>query len=62
MAEQAVYWWANYAALRPALLEWTGQKCRSVSYGGLANMASALAGHLQSIGVTRGDRVGVLRS
>lgn len=61
MARQACFDWLDQPA-RLAIIDLSGDGRRDVSYGALAGMVSGLAGHLASVGVARGDRVGVLRS
>ena len=44
-----------------AIIDMTGPERRDVSFGKLQGMANQLANYLASLGVQRGDRIGVLR-
>jgi acetyl-CoA synthetase len=61
MATQVCDGWAARAPERVAIIDLTGGR-RDVSYGVLRRLADGLAHDLVARGVTRGDRVGVLRS
>lgn len=61
MATQVCDDWAARAPERVAIIDLTDGR-RDVSYGELRQMADGLAYDLVARGVTRGDRVGVLRS
>ncbi len=61
MATQVCDGWAARAPDRVAIIDLTDRR-RDVSYGELRHMADGLAHDLVARGVTRGDRVGVLRS
>jgi acetyl-CoA synthetase len=62
MAAQVCDDWAARAPERLAIRDLSGDAPRAVSYGALRAMADGLAQALVAQGVTRGDRVGVLRS
>ncbi|MEL7012777.1 MAG: AMP-binding protein [Pseudomonadota bacterium] len=62
MATEVCDVWAEAEPGRTALLEPSGDGVRRISYEELRAMADALAHALADRGVTRGDRVGVLRS
>jgi acetyl-CoA synthetase len=62
MAAQVCDDWAEAAPERVAIVDLSGEGPREVSYGALRGMADGLAQGLLARGVTRGDRVGVLRS
>jgi acetyl-CoA synthetase len=62
MAAQVCDGWAARSPARTAIIDMTGARRRDVSYGTLREMAEQLATGLADRGVTRGDRVGVLRS
>lgn len=53
--------WAASAPEQTAILDCASPEVVPVSFAELNSLASALAQHLQSIGVRRGDRVGVFR-
>ncbi len=53
--------WADAEPDRLAIIDMTGGARRDVSFGELRDIADRLANHLASLGVERGDRVGVLR-
>ncbi len=61
MAVQACDSWAARAPERLAIIDLTDGR-REISYGALRRMADGLAHELVARGVSRGDRVGVLRS
>ena len=61
MARQVCFDWLDQPQ-RLAIIDLSGEGRRDVSYGALAGMAGGLAGYLATLGVARGDRVGVLRS
>jgi acetyl-CoA synthetase len=54
--------WAVQDPNRTAIIDLTDIERRDVSFGELQRLSNKLALHLQSLGVTVGDRVGVLRS
>lgn len=54
--------WAETTPDAPAIVDWTGEASREVSFAQLRQMADALAHALKAKGVARGDRVGVLFS
>ncbi len=62
MAEQACFDWAARDPSRLAIIEVAGDARLDLTYGDLAARVRGLAAYLAGQGVTRGDRVGVLRS
>ena len=62
MATQVCDDWAAREPARTAIIDMTGPVRRDVSYAALRAMAESLATALADRGVTKGDRVGVLRS
>ncbi len=62
MAAQACDDWAAQEPERLAILDLSDGAARRITYGDLRRMADALAHGLAALGVSRGDRVGVLRS
>ncbi|PVH30074.1 AMP-binding protein [Pararhodobacter oceanensis] len=61
MARQACFDWLATPE-RLAITDLSEGARRDISYGELARMTSALANHLAGLGVSRGDRVAVLRA
>lgn len=53
--------WASAEPDRTAIIDMTGGTRRDVSYGDLRNMSNQLANLLTGLGVSAGDRIGVLR-
>ncbi len=54
--------WADSEPDRTAIIDLTGGKRRDVTFGDLRGLADRLARHLVSLGIGRGDRVGVYRT
>lgn len=54
--------WAAQDPNRTAIIDLTGDVRKDISFGELQILSNKLALHLKSLGVTVGDRVGVLRS
>ena len=61
MAHEVCDRWAEADPERIALIDRTGDGDCEITFKQLRAMADRLAAHLQSLGVERGDRVGVLR-
>lgn len=53
--------WAVRDPGKLAIIDMTGPERRDVSFGELLEMANRLTTHLASLGIRRGDRIGVLR-
>ncbi|SLN15793.1 Acetyl-coenzyme A synthetase [Roseovarius gaetbuli] len=62
MAVQVCDDWATRMPEQVAIVDLSGEGARDITYGELRSMADRLALALVARGVTRGDRVGVLRS
>ena len=62
MAVEVCDRWAEADPEKTAIVDLSNNDRRDVSYADLRGMADRLAHHLVACGVTRGDRVGVLRS
>ncbi len=54
--------WAAQAPEKTAIIDMTGEVRRDVSFGELKQCSDRLAAYLQSLGIQRGDRVGVFRT
>lgn len=62
MAAQVCDDWAARDPDRVAIVTPSGDGLQHITYGTLRDMADALAGALHARGITRGDRIGVLRA